>query len=462
MSKLDDFMNIVNTNLDKLDMSEKAKLTLINEVRKPDRTYIRKLSFIGISLVAFVLILIMFTGIFTHDFSKAYANDLMKEITPQKVETASLSEDFLKSTADFSMELFKKSYTKGKNSLISPTSVYLALGMTANGSEGNTLKEFETLLGRYNLNINDLNIYYNSLTRELTDTASDKFKIANSIWYNQDKNLDIKQDFLQTNADYYSAAAYKADFNSKRTIDEVNKWVKYNTHKLIDKVIDKIDANTIMYLINTVYFEDEWQSPYTKNTVRKAAFKLQNKTSKTVEFMYSEEYSYLKDDKAQGFIKPYKNGKYSFVALLPNEGVSIDSYVNSLSGEGFINLMKNKSSETVFAGLPKFKADYNIDLVKPLKQMGLKDCFISGKANFTKMADNNAGDIFISKVIHKTFIAVDTEGTKARAVTEVEMMGKGIVSSEHNITLNHPFVYAIVDNETNLPLFIGTMTNPEN
>lgn len=461
MSKLDDLKKIVNANLNRLDISEKVKLKLINEAEKSDRTSIRKLSFIIFPAAASVLtLIIMLTGIFNHGFSKVYANDLMKGVTPHKVESVSLSEVFLKSTSDFSIELFKTSYTKGKNSVISPTSVYLALGMTANGADGNTLKEFETLLGRHNLNVNDLNKNYNSLVSELADTDSDKFSIANSIWYRQNENLDIKKDFLQTNADYYGAAAYKADFNSKRTIDDINNWVKINTHNQIDNIIDQIDSNTIMYLINTVYFEDEWQSPYTKNDVREAPFKLQDGTNKTAEFMHSEEYGYLKDDKAEGFLKPYKNGKYSFVALLPNEGVSIDSFISSLSGEGFINLLKNKSNDTVSADLPKFKADYKIELNDTLKKMGLKDCFISGKANFTKMAAGNTEDIYLSNVLHKTFIAVDTKGTKAGAVTKVEMTYKGIAFNQHNITLNRPFVYAIVDNKTNLPLFIGTMTNP--
>lgn len=422
---------------------------------------IKKLGFIGIPVIAAVLAFIfVFTDIFSTRTLKVYASDLMKEITPQKVEATSLSDDFLKSTSDFSIDLFKNSYTKGENSLISPTSVYLALGMTANGADGNTLKELETLLGKYNINIKDLNLYYNNLAKKLTNTNNQEMNIANSIWYRQDKNLNIKKDFLQTNADYYGAAAYSADFNSKRTVDDINNWVKNNTHNLIDKIVDGIDADTIMYLINTIYYEDQWLVPYSKEDVKKAPFILQDGKEKTVEFMHSEEMGYLKYDNVQGFIKPYKNGKYSFVALLPNEGVSLDNYVNTLSGEGFLKLLKNKSEEKVFADLPKFKSDYDIELVEPLKQMGLKDCF-DGNANFTKMADSNPGDIYIGNILHKTFITVDTEGTKAGAVTKVQMKELAIVDNPHKITLNRPFVYAIVDNETNLPLFIGTMTNPE-
>lgn len=463
MRKLDDLKNIADTNLEKLDLSQEAKLKLKKEVRKTDRISIQKLGFIGIPAVAAILALIMmFTGIFSHAPSKVYASDLMEGITPQKVETKLLSDDFLKSTADFSVDLFKKSYTKGKNSLISPTSVYLALGMTANGADGNTLKEFEVLLGKYNIKTKDLNLYYNSLAKKLTNTISSKIHIANSIWYRQDTSLNIKKDFLQTNADYYGAAAYQKDFNSKQTVDDINNWVKNNTQNLIDKIIDNINGNTLMYLINTIYFEDQWQEPYAKKEVKEAPFMLQDGTTKTVEFMHSEETGYLKDINAQGFIKPYKDGKYSFIALLPNEGVSLDNYVSSLSGESFVNLLKNSSNETVSADLPKFKSDYRIELIEPLKQMGLKDCFAEGTADFTKMADSKPGLIYVGDALHKTFITVDTNGTKAGAVTKIEMRYKGLpAEASHKIILNRPFFYAIVDNETKLPLFIGTMTNPE-
>ncbi len=461
MKRLEDLKNIADANLNELDMSQESKTKLRNEVKIAKKINFKKLGFIGIPTVAAVIaFIVMFTGIFSNGPAKVYASDLMKGITAQKVEAVELKEQFLRSTADFSVELFKKAYTKDKNSLVSPTSVYLALGMTANGADNNTLKEFEALLGKKSINIRELNTYYNSLSKRLTNVYSGKLSIANSIWYRKDDSLDIKKDFLQTNADYYNAAAYKADFNSKETVKDINNWVKNNTGNLIDKIIDEIDANTIMYLINAVFFEDQWKKPYAKEEVRKGPFELIDGTKKSVDFMYSEEDIYLKDDKAQGFIKPYASGQYSFVALLPNEGISIDSYVTSLSGEGFINLMKNKSKDKVSAALPKFKSEYEIKLVEPLKKMGLKDCFTDEKADFTKMANVNPGEIYIGDVLHKTFITVDTEGTKAGAVTKVEIRTKGI-SMSHNITLNRPFVYAIVDNETNLPLFIGTMMNPD-
>lgn len=454
LKKPDDLKNIIDTDLDKLDLSSESKLRVKNKGN------LKRISFISIpAAVAVIAIIMIFTNIFSNGQLKVYASDLMKNITPHKVEPVELKEPFINSTADFSLELFKKSYTKGKNSLVSPTSVLLALGMTANGADGNTLRQFETVLGNRGISISDLNLYYNSLGKNLTNTAFGKVSIANSIWYSKDKNINVKQSFLQTNADYYNAAAYKADFNSNATVKDINNWVKNNTGSLIERIIDKIDPNTFMFLINTVYFEEKWLMPYAEGDVRKDSFELMDGSKKTVNFMHSEESGYLKDDKAEGFIKSYK-GKYSFVALLPNKNIGIDNYVASLSGESFIKLLKNRSKDKVYAGLPKFKSAYEIKLVEPLKRMGLTDCF-SNKADFSKMADSGIGDIYIGDVLHKTFITVDTEGTKAGAVTKVEMKTQGIESNVHTINLNRPFVYAIVDNDTNLPLFIGTMVNPE-
>jgi serine protease inhibitor len=422
----------------------------------------KRLGFISIPIVAAA---VAFTILLSGPFSKrdtlvVSAGNLMENIAPQKVEAVDLKEDFLRSTADFSIDLFKQAYTKGENSLVSPTSVFLALGMTANGADSKTLKEFESLLGKHGINMKSLNSYYSNLSRKLTQVESGRVNIANSIWYRDDSSLQIKKDFLQTNADYYSASAYKADFSSEQTVKDINNWVKNSTGNLIEKIIDKIDVTTIMYLINAVYFEDQWKNNYDKASIQKGVFELANGSKKSVDFMHSMESGYIKDDKAQGFIKPYKNGKYSFVALLPDEGVSIDSYIASLSGEKFVSLLKGQTNDKVEASLPKFKAEYSVKLVKPLKQMGLKECFDGSKANFSRMAASNTGEIFIGDILHKTFITVDDKGTKAAAVTTVEVQLTSMPMI-YKIDLNRPFVYAIVDNETKLPLFIGTMMNPE-
>ena len=463
MKNLKQFKAIADVNLDKLDMPEKMKIKLKKEAENKKKFNFRKLGIIGIPAAAAVIVLgILFTGTFSVDKSiHVYAGSLMKNITPHKVKEVKLTDKFIESTADFSVDLFKHSYTKNKNSLISPPSVYLALGMTANGSSGETLNEFENLLGKKGININDLNSYYNSLTNKLTDTEDGKLSIANSIWYNSaGKNLNIKNNFLQTNADYYNASAYGADFSKPDTVSDINNWVKSKTGNTIDKIIDKTYPTDILYLINAVYFDQQWKEPYTNGTVQKGIFEPMDRTPELVDFMHSKETGYIKDDKTQGFIKPYKNGKYSFVALLPNKDINIYDYVSSLTGEKFLKLINNKSDVEVIASMPKFKSEYEIKLKEPLKQMGLKKCFSSTEANFRKMADYSSGSIYVGDILHKTFIMVSEQGTKAAAVTSVEMDGASNNSFYPSVCLNRPFVYAIIDNETKLPLFMGIMINP--
>ncbi|MDP4178593.1 MAG: serpin family protein [Bacillota bacterium] len=463
MKNIEDLKKITETNLDKLDMLEESKLKLINETKNIKKISFKRHKFIAIlSTAAVITFIIIINGILIQMKSTLLVHaesNLMEGVTPRNVNNVELSKKFIKSTADFSIDLFKRSYTKGKNSLISPPSVYLSLGMTANGADGNTLKEFENVLGEKDININELNSYYNTLYGQLTNTESSKVSIANSIWYRNDKSLNIKKDFIQTNADYYHAAAYKSDFSSNQTVNDINNWVKSNTGNNIDKIVDSINKNDNMYLINAIYFDAQWEKVYAQEAVRKGNFELADGSNKKVDFMFSSESIYLKDDKAQGFIKPYKDGKYSFVALLPNFSVNIDSYISSLSGDQFIKLIETKSEEPVVTELPIFKSEYNIKLVEPLKRMGLSDCFDKGNANFSKMGNSTMGNLYIGNVIHKTFISVDTQGTKAAAVSMEE--GVGAAAIPKRVILNRPFVYAIIDNETKLPLFIGTMMDPK-
>jgi len=177
--------------------------------------------------------------------------------------------------------------------------------------------------------------------------------------------------------------------------------------------------------------------------------------------MNSEESIYLDDGSATGFIKPYYNDKYSFVALLPNEGISIKDYIETLSGEGFLNTVKSAQNTVVNAVMPKFSYDYKIKLNDALKDLGMHDGLSAAKADFSRLGKSSRGNIYIGEVLHKTFISVDELGTKAGAVTKVEMTYESAPAELKIVRLDRPFVYAIIDNSTNLPVFIGTVMNPK-
>ena len=172
--------------------------------------------------------------------------------------------------------------------------------------------------------------------------------------------------------------------------------------------------------------------------------------------MYSKEHSYLDDGKATGFIKPYKNG-YSFVALLPNEGVSRGDYAASMTGKSFIDTIKNAKDVPVETAIPKFSYDYDIEMSGALKALGMALPFDPTKADFSALSDK--GNIFISRVLHKAYIAVDEKGTKAGAATAVEIKETAVAVDIYSVTLDRPFIYAVTDNATGLPVFIGTVTD---
>lgn len=177
----------------------------------------------------------------------------------------------------------------------------------------------------------------------------------------------------------------------------------------------------------------------------------------TVEMMTSEESVYLDDGRAIGFVKPYKDRKYSFAALLPNEGVDIYDYIAGLTAEDLQNTLNSAKSEQVIATLPKFSYAYGLRMNNVLASLGMPTAFDGAAADFSGIVEN--GSLYIGEVLHKTFISVDARGTKA-AVTIVETKG-GSARQDKVVVLDRPFVYMILDNATNLPIFLGVVTDVE-
>ncbi|MDD6799223.1 MAG: serpin family protein [Firmicutes bacterium] len=387
---------------------------------------------------------------------KVQAANLMEGIEPNKVEGKTSDEKFIGATSDFAVKLFKKTVTEGENSLISPLSVMLALAMTANGADNATKTQMEALLGGTKT-IDTLNEYLYTYVKSLPSGEKSKLKIANSIWFRDDEyRLTIDRNFLQKNADYYGASVYKSAFDGQ-TLKDINGWVKQNTDGMINKILDQISDDSVMYLINAIVFDAEWETVYMKNDIYKGVFTNYDGTEQSVEMMSSGESKYINDGKATGFIKNYKNGDYGFAALLPNEGVDVDEYIASLTGEGFVSAIKNAKTASVTAVLPKFSYDYSVLMNEQLKALGMTDAFNSLTADFSKLGKSERGNIYIFEVLHKTFISVDELGTKAGAVTKVEVKDECEIAMDYCVTLDRPFVYAIVDNATGLPIFLGTV-----
>ena len=390
--------------------------------------------------------------------TKVQATDLMEGVKANTVTGKAADDAFAQSQMRLAVELFQSSVleSKDENVLISPLSIQLALAMTANGADGKTLAEMEALLGG-EIVLDELNEYLYSYVKNLPTDEKYKLQIANSIWFRDDEGrLQVEKDFLQKNADYYGAQAYKAAFDDQ-TLKDINNWVNNHTDGMIDSILDQIDEDAVMYLINALVFDAEWQHVYDKSDVYKGKFTNIGGTEKQVDMMHSEETVYLQDEYATGFMKPYSGSKYSFAALLPNEGVDIYEYVAGLTGEDLMETLSTPQLGMVMTTLPKFSYEYELTMNDLLKDLGMPTAFSSDDADFSKLGKSSRGNIYIGDVLHKTFISVDELGTKAGAVTKVEIRDESAPMSEWVVNLNRPFVYMIIDNETNLPVFIGTV-----
>ncbi len=389
-----------------------------------------------------------------------HATNLMASITSNRVNVLDNLGSQNAAVTDFALRLFRASEKNSENTLISPLSVLCALSMTANGAEEETLREMEAVLG---MTKEELNLYLYSYVKSLPQDEKYKLSLANSIWLTEDERFSVNRDFLQTVADYYGADIYKAPFNNQ-TLRDINNWVKQKTDKMIPKVLDEISPETVMCLINALAFDAEWSDMYCELQVQDGKFTREDGVKQDAEFMYSSESTYLEDDNATGFIKYYKRGKYAFVALLPKENVSVSEYIATLDGESLHKLLSNPQRAEVDAAIPKFECEYGVEMSNILKGMGMIDAFDANNADFDGLGNSENGNICIGQVIHKTYISVAEQGTKAGAATVVTIppgAAPGEPEVPKQVYLDRPFVYMLIDCENNIPFFIGTMTDIE-
>lgn len=386
--------------------------------------------------------------------------NLMYGVKAGDVDTeASVTPEGTVTATEFGLRLLSNSMAEGENTLISPLSVLFALGMTANGAENETLAQMEEAFG---MTRSELSKYLYTYAAELPQGKKYKLTLANSIWVKDSVGSLISEDFLQTSASWYDAQIYQAPF-IESTKKEINNWVERNTDGMIPEILDKISPEDTMYLINALAFDAEWSTIYKEDQIHDHIFTTADGTEQEVEMMYSGEDLYLEDEHAVGFIKYYADSSYAFAALLPQEDISVADYVSSLTGERLNQLLNNPQQVEVSAAIPKFECEYSTELSDVLKAMGMTDAFNSLSADFSSMLSTDAaytGDLYmyIDRVLHKTYIAVDEKGTKAGAATVVAMSGGSSGPSEQKVVyLDRPFVYMLIDCKNNLPVFFGTL-----
>lgn len=387
----------------------------------------------------------------------ANAHNLMHGIKPSDTQSSKiLTDDFKRSTQNFSVNLFKSTFTSAKNTIVSPASAFLSLGMVENGSSGGTLKEFTNALGKYGMTRNSIDegckAYLDSISGKKGKTS---LSISNSIWLKSD--LNVKKEFLQKNADFFSSEAYSFNFDDKKAVNVLNRWVNSKTDGKINKIIDKIDRDSIMYLINAVYFDGKWANPFDTGTSSRNFFLDDGSCVKSAFMHLNGEIGYVKYKNASCISLPYDDSRFEMLCMLPDSGTTVSEYIKGLSDDTIPSIAKNLSQEDVTLTFPKFTLSGNYKLEKSLQEMGIVTAF-EKDADFTDMAENPK-EIRMSSFRQSTFLKVDEYGTQAAAATAA-----GISSSSRTpgktLIFNRPFIFALIDTKTCIPLFLGTVENP--
>ncbi|MCL5036152.1 MAG: serpin family protein [Chloroflexi bacterium] len=375
---------------------------------------------------------------------------------------SSMSE-LVEANNDFGFKLLGNIYKEGPgaNSFISPSSIAMALAMTYNGAAGKTKDAMAKTLELKGIDLKAVNESNAALMKSLA--AADpgvRLNIANSLWGR--KGINFKQAFIGNAKKYYDAKVTALNFSDLKSPGVINSWVSAKTQGKIGSIVDKIEPNTILFLINAVYFKGSWATKFDSKATRDLDFTLLTGKKKKVPMMsQSGKYRYLENDGFQAVSLPYGKGRMSMYIFLPKKD-GIDGFVKKLNSAEWENWMAGFSMTEGDITTPKFKMEYGLELSKALSAMGMGIAFDMGKADFTGMSAPPT-DPYISKVMHKTFVEVNEEGTEAAAVTSVVMTLKSAVlepPKRFKMVVDRPFFCAIRDNRTGTILFMGNIVKP--
>ena len=362
----------------------------------------------------------------------------------------------------FAARLLAISAENKGNVMVSPASVFLALGMTLNGADHETKTAMLEVLADQGITVDMVNEASRDWMTLLTQTgAKTSLAIANSIWFRDGFEPDLT--FLQNNADYFQAGARRLDFNDEASTDVINGWVKEATRGTIEKIVEKISPSTVMYLINAIYFKSEWTTPFEENETYEMNFNAPAGAVKTYFLHRTDKMSYFTGNDASGVALPYDDGQFTYFALLPDGEVTPREWLAAQNPDelfgSIAGFMAQKSNFTVALAMPRFDATYEDTLNNELSALGMGIAFDPEQADFSKLNAAHSLGLYISEVRHKTFIRVDEKGTEASAVTSVAI-DESADMSDIQLTFDRPFIYGIVDRSTGIPLFVGILEDP--
>ena len=400
---------------------------------------------------------------------------VMQAYSVADAHAEAVSAEIVEANTRLGLNIFEKlAVGKHENIMISPLSISIAMAMTANGTENESLAEMKEVLGYGEMELPTVNEQFRELIASLVSADKDLvLEIANSIWVDEAFSEEIRDEFITVLEESYDAELFKADFGDDETVELINSWVAEKTHGKIDKIIDSIGPQTVMHLINAVYFKAAWSIAFDKEATFTAKFILADGTLTDAEYMGFKEYSSLNgvkygdyvisDQDVAGARIPYGRDAFAFYAYVANpsfeaaiDGVlTVDEIIGNFVKKGnFTGYMPSAAPNYYKIHLPKFKFEYKESLVEIFKSLGVEKLFEDGGMSAAQ------SDLYVSGITHKTYIDVNEEGTEAAAVTDI---GVDVGGPENfpGFYGRRPFFFFIRDERNGTILFMGKVEKPE-
>ncbi|XP_032919877.1 alpha-1-antitrypsin-like [Catharus ustulatus] len=367
------------------------------------------------------------------------------------------------SNADFAFKLYKqiRGELGDKNIFFSPLSISTAFAMLSLGARSSTLRDLHKGLAFNLTQMEEQEIHegFQHILQMLNDPHREaQLNMGNTLFV--DKKVELLQNFLDRVTNFYFAEAISSNFqNPPEAIKEINKYVETKTHGKIVDLVKSIDPETVMVLINYIYFKGAWERPFDESSTRDSDFFLDAKNSVKVKMMYEEDYFNVhRDEKLSCWVVeiPYKGNVTSFF-VLPDEG-AMKEVEDALLKETVSEWLRSFKKSEIYLDLPRFSVSSSFDVKSLLEKMGVTEVF-SNRADLSGVAKNHL--LKVSEAIHKATVDVRENGTEAAAVTLMRIMPMSLpFPPPPRITFNRPFLMMIIDKNTDGLLFLGKIVNP--
>ncbi|XP_040895547.1 antithrombin-III [Toxotes jaculatrix] len=378
-----------------------------------------------------------------------------------------------KANSRFALSLYKQlalAKTPESNIFMSPLSVSTAFAMTKLGACNQTLQqimrvfEFDTIKEKTS---DQVHFFFAKLNCRLYRKKDKTTELVSANRLFGDKSLVFNETYQNISETVYGAKLLPLNFkeNPERARSIINNWISNKTENLIQDTLPQgaLDSNTILVLVNTIYFKGQWKNKFDKENVFSSDFHVSESHRCSVNMMYQEtrfRYRHFPDDQVQLLEMPYRGDDITMVIILPSRDTTLSKVEENLDLTKLNSWLSEMKETTVSVHVPRFRIENSFSLKEKLEAMGLTDLFSSDKASLPGMLEDGSDGLYISDAYHKAFLEVNEEGSEAAAATAVVAIGRSFNPNREVFLADRPFLLLIRESTINALLFVGRVADP--